>query len=268
MPRMKGRIHQVKYTSAGALRARVAAAMTIALSVILAVGVAHAQLAGLYPDFLTFQNPGQLQATLFGGGFASDQYGTTQEGFQLDQSITPYIGAFGRATAYQVYSKGNQLNPFLSGSAHQSNYNFGVFQGGLDFMLYPGTDFFLSGGADAGDARGALIEGDFSSWINPHSRHPLNFSFSSIHTFGNGVTSSEIDFQWVLKSTEDWMFLGGAGGAIFGGSVNSSSVNGQGGPDLGCFYRPWRIGLSAQAGYGAAHNYGQLSIYKQLGWTE
>jgi len=28
------------------------------------------------------------------------------------------------------------------------------------------------------------------------------------------------------------------------------------------------LGVSAQAGYGSAHEYGQVSMYKQLGWVE
>jgi hypothetical protein len=278
----------------GARIARMVAVAAIALAIVLTGRNANAQLAGLYPNFWSLETPGDLQATLFGGGFVSDHYGTTQEGFQLEQSITPYIGLFGRATAYQLYVKHNQLNPFVPTKRHQAQYFFGRFQGGLDFTLYPGTDFFLSGGKDAGDSDSSLIEGDFSSWVMPHSRHPLNISFSSIHTFQNGVTSSEIDFQWILKSTANWIFLGGAGGAIYAGGSSpaagvllckhpgqfnqkcvigpggsqSRPINGQGGPDLGLYYRPWRIGLSAQFGYGAANNYGQLSVYKQLGWTE
>lgn len=273
---------------------RMAAVAAVALSLAMIGSQANAQLDSLYPNFLSLESPGNLQATIFGGGYASDHYGTTQEGFQLEQSITPYIGLFGRATAYQLYVKGNQLSPFTPTSGHKPQYYFGRFQGGLDFTLFPGTDFFLSGGHDAGDSDSPLIEGDFSSWVMPHSRHPLNISFSSIHTFQNGVTSSEIDFQWILKSTANWIFLGGAGGAIYaGGSApapgalicknpgrfnqqcvigpagsQSNPINGEGGPDLGFYYRPWRIGMSAQFGYGAANNYGQLSVYKQLGWTE
>ena len=272
----------------------IATVAAIALAIVLIGRNANAQLASLCPDFWNLETPGNLQATLFGGGYASDHYGATQEGFQLEQSITPYIGVFGRATAYQLYIKGNQLSPFNPSNGHRPQYYFGRFQGGLDFSLYPGADFFLSGGHDAGDSRSSLIEGDFSSWVMPHSRHPLNISFSSIHTFENGVTSTEIDFQWILKSTANWLFLGGAGGAIYaGGSApgagallcknlgrfnqkciigpaasQSRPIDGQGGPDLGLYYRPWRLGLSAQFGYGAANNYGQLNIYKQLSWTE
>ena len=284
----------VGYNSTGARIGRFLAVAVIALAIVFTDGVANAQLTDLYPNFWSLETPGELQATLFGGGFVSDHYGTTQEGFQLEQSITPYIGVFGRATSYQLFVKHNQLNPFVPTNGHQAQYFFGRFQGGLDFALYPGTNFYLSGGKEAGDSTSTLIEGDFSSWVMPHSRHPLNISFSSIHTFKNGVTSSEIDFQWILKSTTNWLFLGGAGGAIYGGGSSptggtlmcqhlgqynqqcvvgppgsqSRPINGQGGPDLGFYYRPWRLGLSAQFGYGAANNYGQLSIYKQLGWAE
>jgi hypothetical protein len=186
----------------------------------------------------------------------------------LDQSITQYVGLFGRATAYQVYLNHGEASPLNPSSAHSSGLNFGCFQGGLDFTLYPGTNFFISGGGNAGDASGTLIEGDFSSWLLPHSRHPLNVSFSALHTFEDSVTSSAIDLQWAFASTENWMVLGGAGGAIFGGDAVRGQVNGQGGPDLGVYYRPWKLGLSAQAGYGDAKNYGQLTVYKQIGWTE
>jgi hypothetical protein len=35
--------------------------------------------------------------------------------------------------------------------------------------------------------------------------------------------------------------------------VGVTGAQGQGGPDLGFYYRPWQIGVSAQAGYGNAH---------------
>src|SRR5215831_16301295 len=88
-------------------------------------------------------------------------------------------------------------------------------------------------------------------------------SFSAVHNYENGVTSSSIDLQAIVRSTRKWIFMAGGGGAIYGGGF-ISGVEGQGGPDLGVYYRPWNVGVSVQAGYGAAHQYGQLSIYKQL----
>ena len=232
-------------------------------------GSAHAQLQELCPDFFQIERPGLLSATLFGGGFISDRYGVTDEGFQLAQSFTRYISPFARATGYQLYIKNNNVSPFSPSSGHSPRLNFGRFQGGLDFTLYPGTDLYVSGGGDAGDAHGGLVEGDFSSWLMPHARHPLNASFSSIHTFQNGVTSSEIDLELMLLSNENWMLLGGAGGAIYGGGLIRGGATGQGGPDFGVFYRPWLMGLNVQFGYGsAAHNFGQLNLYKQLTFTE
>ena len=249
-------------------RARFVASFGLILVLAIFKAPAHAQLADLYPGFLQLERPGNLQATLFAGGFASERYGASDEGFQLEQSITPYVGVFGRATAYQLYLSHGETSPLNPSSGHSSGGNFGRFQGGLDFTLYPGTNLLVSGGGNAGDAGGTLIEGDFSSWLWPHSRHPLNFSFGALHTFQNAVTSSSIDLQWALASTEDWLLLGGAGGAIFGGGFVAGQLDGQGGPDLGVYYRPWGIGLTAQAGYGGAKNYGQLSVYKQIGWTE
>ncbi len=145
--------------------------------------------------------------------------------------------------------------------------NFGRFQGGLDFTLFPGTHLYVSGGHDVADSDAYVIEGDFSSWACLHSKHPINTSFSSIYDWQNGVESTEIDVQAILLSTEKFMVLGGIGGAMyFGGFL--SNAQGQGGPDLGFYYRPWQLGVSAQAGYGNAHQYGQISMYKQLSWFE
>ena len=135
------------------------------------------------------------------------------------------------------------------------------------FTLYPGTHLYVSGGHDVADSDAFIIEGDFSSWLFLHSKHPLNGSFSTIHDYQNGVTSSEIDVNAILLSSEKYMILGGIGGAMyFGGFLTEGQ--GQGGPDLGFYYRPWKLGVSAQAGYGNAHQYGQLSMYKQLSWFE
>ena len=63
------------------------------------------------------------------------------------------------------------------------------------------------------------------------------------------------------------MLLAGAGGVIYGGGF-VSGVAGQGGPDLGVYYRPWQIGLDAQGGYGSPNGYGQITLYKQFAWSE
>jgi hypothetical protein len=260
----------VKYFSCDSKTLRMRATLAALALFFVMTGSAHAQLRELYPDSFRIERPGQLSATLFGGGFISDRYGVTDEGFQLEQSFTQYISPFARATGYQLYLKNNNVSPFNPSSGrHSPRLNFGRFQGGLDFALYPGTDLYVSGGGDAGDAHGGLIEGDFSSWLMPHARHPVNFAFSSIHTFQNSVTSSEIDLELVLLSNEKWMLLGGAGGAIYGGGFIRGSATGQGGPDVGVFYRPWQMGLNLQFGYGsAAHNFGQFNLYKQLTFTE
>jgi hypothetical protein len=220
-----------------------------------------------YPRFFSLQTPGLLQATVFSGGFGSDKYGVAQEGGQVEQSITPYIGAFGRATGYQLWIGNGFNSPLSPGSGNHPRLNFGRFQGGADFTLMPGTHLYISGGKDAGDSHANIVEGDFSSWLMLHSRHPLNGSFSSIYDWENGVTSTEIDLRTILLSGEKFMVLGGAGGALYNGGF-LTETQGQGGPDLGFYYRPWQIGVNAQAGYGSAHQYGQISMYKQLGWVE
>ncbi len=249
-------------------RVSVTVALALALSALAITPAARAQwFEDTYPGFFSLQTPGLLQATLFGGGYVSDKYGVLQEGVQVEQSVTPYIGFFGRATGYQLWIGQGFESPLAPGSGSFPRLNFGRFQGGVDFTLLPGTHLYVSGGHDVADSDATVIEGDFSSWLFLHSLHPLNGSFSSIHDFQNGVTSTEIDLQAIVLSTEKYMVLGGVGGAFYNGGF-LTSAQGQGGPDLGFYYRPWQLGVSAQAGYGNAHQYGQISMYKQLQWLE
>jgi len=232
-----------------------------------AASLARAQLSDLYPGFLTLATPGRLDATLFGGGFGSENYGVIQEGFQLEQSVTPYVGVFGRATGYQLFVGGDASSPFNPTAAHAPRLNFGRLQGGIDFKLYPGTSLFLSGGHDVADSDGSIIEGDFSSWLLPHTTHPVNFAFSSVHDFQNEVTSTAVDIQVAVLSTERWLAMVGGGGAFYAGGF-IAGAQGQGGLDLGLYYRPWQMGVALQSGYGSPHGYGQLSLYKQLSFIE
>ena len=81
----------------------------------------------------TLLRPGDLSLTLFGGGYISSDYGVTEEGLQVEQSITPVIGLVGRATGYQLYIKDNFDNPLNPGRGHHSRFNFGRLQGGAGF---------------------------------------------------------------------------------------------------------------------------------------
>ena len=230
--------------------------------------VARAQFfQNTYPGYFSLLQPGRLDITTFGGGFISDKYGDLQEGVQVEQSLTPYLGVFGRATGYQLWIGEGFDSPLDPGSGHEARLNFGRFQGGVDFTLYPGTHLWMSGGRDVGDSDANIIEGDFSSWLCLHSLHPVNFSFSSMHNFQNEVTSTEIDLQAIVWSAEKYMILVGGGGAMYQGGF-LDSWQGQGGPDLGFYYRPWDMGVTAQAGYGTAHQYGQISMYKRLSFFE
>jgi hypothetical protein len=242
-------------------------------------------LENVYPGFDTIERPGRLDVIGFGGGFVSDKYASTQQGVQVEQSITPYIGAVGRVTGYQLWIGSGFDNPLDPGTGHYPRLNFARFQGGADFSLYPGTHLFVLGGKDVGDSGATSIEGDLSSWWCLHSLHPINFSFATIYNWENGVSSNSIDVQAIVTSTEHWMFLAGVGGAYYvggflsnpplegGSGAGASSASGvgpqgQGGPDLGIYYRPWQLGVSIQAGYGNAHQYGQISLYKQLSFFE
>ncbi|HVN63173.1 MAG TPA: hypothetical protein VMT58_00940 [Candidatus Binataceae bacterium] len=256
-------------------RARLAAmfALTALLTTVGIAPPAHAQFfENYYPGYFTLLQPGRLDITMFGGGYISDKYGDLQQGIQVEQSVTPYVGVFGRASGYQLWEGEGFDNPLAPGTGHEARLNFGRLQGGVDLTLFPATHLYLSGGHDVGDSDGSVIEGDLSSWLFLHSQHPINGSFSAIHDFQNGVTSSEIDFQTIVFTTEKYLIMAGVGGAYYvGGFISEpggSGTQGQGGPDLGFFYRPWQLGIGAQAGYGTAHQYGQITMYKQLSWFE
>jgi hypothetical protein len=246
----------------------IALAFAMTLSALTIAPPAHAQwFEDTYPGFFSLRTPGLLQATAFGGGFVSDKYGVLQEGTQIEQSVTPYIGVFGRATGYQLWIGGGFESPLAPGSGSFPRLNFGRFQGGVDLALYQGTHLYVSAGHDVADSDATVVEGDFSSWIFLHSQHPVNVSFSSVHDFQNGVTSTEIDLETIVLSREKYMILAGVGGAMYNGGF-LTDAQGEGGPDLGFYYRPWQLGVSAQAGYGNAHQYGQISMYKQISWFE
>jgi hypothetical protein len=224
-------------------------------------------LANPAPGFFDLATPGRFSLTVFGGAFDSDKYKTLQEGFQFNQSLTRYVGIVGRASGYQLFVGHGYQNPLIPTAGSSARYNFGRFQGGVDLTLAPLTHLFLLGGADAGDSHRANIEGDFASWLFVHSMMPLNVMFTAIHDYQNGVTSSSIDLRTVVLSRELYMVMAGAGGSIYGGGF-ISDIAGQGGPDLSVYYRPWRLGIDGQMGYGTANLYGQLVIYKQFSWVE
>jgi hypothetical protein len=215
----------------------------------------------------TPENPQHLSINLFGGGFASDQYATVQEGVQLEQSITEAIGLVGRFTGYQLFVKSGFGNPIASSNPNHSFYNFGRLQGGIGLAPYNGTNLYILGGRDVGGSDAATAEADLTSWFFLQRRHPLNLAVSSIYNTQNQIDSNEIDLQTVIHSNEKMTLVAGAGGAIYaGGYVHG--LEGQGGGIFGVFFPSWQLGLEAQVGYGDARQYGQLSIVKQLSFNE
>jgi len=204
-----------------------------------------------------------LSATLFGGGLAAQDYFLTDEGIQLEQSITEGIGIVGRATGYQLWIEKNSTSP-LAPSNHTANrLNFGRFEGGLDFSPWTGFNFVLLGGHDVGDSDAWIIESDISAWFLLASAHPINVFVAPVHDFQNDVTSSEIDFRVVATQTPDWILLLGAGGQVFGGGF-VSGVEGEGGLIVGVYNRLYQMGADLQVGYGSPGVYAELNIYKTL----
>ena len=220
-----------------------------------------------YADFFKLARPSEFSLTVFTGGFRSDKYATTDEGFQFEQRITNYIGAVGRVTGYQLFIGEGFDDPLDPGNGHRARYNFIRMEGGLDFEIYPLTHFFFFGGTDLGDSSAGIIEGDFSSWMRVYSKHPVNAAFSTSYDSQNHVTNSEIDLRVVGYSTESYLLLVGGSGSVYGGGF-VSGLEGQGGPGFGGYYTPWQTGIDLQAGYGSSGVFGQINLYKSLSWRD
>jgi len=205
--------------------------------------------------------------TLFSIGYGNEKYGSTQGGFQLEQSVNGLFGLVGRAAAYQIFKGTIGYDSPLLPSSRSATRNFGRFQGGVDITPFQGTSLVLLGGEDVGDSHAPVVEGDFSSWFAIHTIHPLNVSFTGSHYYQNGVTSGRYDLRTMAVSTADFILLLGGGGAICGGG-SLTTVKAHGGPEVGIFVRRWHLSVDVQAGYGSAHTYGVVSVARQFNWDE
>ena len=220
-----------------------------------------------YSDFFTPANPQHLGVTLFASAIgAESRYAATHEGFQLEQTLNPYLGVVGRVSGYQNYQGSGWDNPLTAHPGTRPR-NFGVFMGGVELLPFQGTSLTILGGRDVGDSDGARIEGDFSSWILLHSRHPINVSFTGDHFYNNGQSSGAIDVRVVIGSWREVTWLLGAGGQLwFNGSL--PHLQKEFGPDLGLFFRQWNTSLDFQAGYGNLHGYGTIAISRHFSWDD
>jgi hypothetical protein len=235
-----------------------------ALGLITANDLETKSLKSLYQlERLTTLAQPHLDATLFGGGLASEDYFLTDEGIQLEQSITEGIGIVGRATGYQLWIEKNATSPLAPSNRTVNRLNFGRFEGGLDISPVQGFNFVILGGHDVGDSDAWIIEADISAWFWLQSAHPVNVFIAPVHDFQNHVTSSEIDFRVVAMQTPDWILLLGAGGQIYGGGF-ISGLAGEGGPIVGVYNRVYQLGGDLQFGYGSPGAYGELNLYKTL----
>jgi len=220
-----------------------------------------------YSDFFDLTSPEHLSLTLFAVGYASDAYLKNNEGFELEQSVTRYVGLVGRFTAYQVYRGDGYDTPFKSDKAGVRN--FGRFEGGFDLIPFQGTNLVAFGGQDWGNSNGPVVGGRFSSWLLFHSLHPTNLSFDAYHYYHNGLSGGRVDLRTITLSTDELALLVGLGGVIWGGGPEQNNLHGQTGPDIGAFVRPWHARIDLQIGYGGdQHTYGLLRISRTFGWDE
>jgi hypothetical protein len=217
-------------------------------------------------QFFELANPPRFDLRLFASGYGAEKYGTTHEGFEFSQTVTGALSMVGRISGYQIY-QGTGFDSPLVPSAHSAPRNFGRFEGGVQIVPFPGANFVMLGGEDVGDSHAPMFENDFSSWLWMHTRHPLNFSYSTNHYYENGVSNGLIDLRTVALSTGQMILLLGAGGAIWGGGT-VGQAKGQGGPDLGIFMREWHASIDLQSGYGSSHTYGTVSLSRDISWEE
>jgi hypothetical protein len=218
-------------------------------------------------DFFEFVTPPHLSLTMFAIGYGNEKYGSTQGGFQFEQSVNRLFGLVGRAAAYQILKGTIGYDSPLLPSPRSATRNFGRFQGGVDISPFPGTSLVLLGGEDVGDSHAPVVEGDFSSWFGIHTTHPFNVSFTGSHYYENGVTSGTYDLRTMAMSTTNFILLLGGGGAIWGGG-SLAKVKAHGGPEIGIFLRRQHLTVEVQGGYGSAHTYGVVTVSRQFSWDE
>jgi len=213
------------------------------------------------------QSPGQLSLLVYGGGYWSKEYASTQQGVQLEQSLTKGISFVGRASGYELYVGGGFDDPLDPGTGHEARINFGRFEGGLDLSPIQGTYLYLLGGGDIADSKATVAEADFSTWMFRERPHPLNLVMSVSYNSQNMITSGEVDLRMILHSDQQVVLTGGLSGAGFaGGFVHGFST--QAGATLGAYSPEWQIGFDGQFGYASTSVYGQVAIFKRFAWTE
>ena len=239
---------------------------SLAIAILAIAFLCEAPPSNAATDFFDLANPQRLSLTLFASGYGSEKYGTTHGGFQLEQTLTRYLSIAASVSAYQVY-QGTGFDSPLAPASRSATRNFGRFEGGLDFTPIEGTSLLVMGGHDVGDSHAPVIDSQFSSWLIPHSLHPLNVSFTAAHYYNNGVTSGTLDFRGVLLSTGSFILLGGAGSAIWGGG-SAANAKAQAGPDLGIFVRDLHLRINFQGGYGSSRTYGLVSFSRTFAWDE
>ena len=237
-----------------------------AFAIVLAALAAVSAQAAPYSDFFTSANPQHFSLTTFASGIAAaSKYTATHEGFELEQTLTPYVSLVGRISGYQIY-QGDGWDTPLAG--HESRpRNFGVLLAGLDFIPFQGTSLKLLGGSDVGDSDRAQIEGDFSSWLWLHSRHPINFAITGDHFYNNALSTGAIDVRTILTSSREAIWLIGGGGQMWDGGDTPHLMK-EFGPDLGVVLRGLKTQIDIQGGYGNEGTYGTVAISRHFGWDE
>ncbi len=209
-----------------------------------------------------------LDITPFGGGFASEDYFVSDEGVQIEQSLSEGLGLVGRATGEQLYLQVNAVSPLQpSATRPTARLNLGRFEGGFDVSPLEGTNVYMLGGHDIGDSDAFVAEGAISSWLLQSSAHPFNVFIDTAYDTQNKVTSSEVNLRAIVSRNADWTLMAGAGGAIYGGGF-VHGVNGQGGPIIAVYNSSWKFGADLQGGYGTPGGYGELTLYKTFSLWE
>ena len=212
-------------------------------------------------DRMTAPTKPNLNLTIFGGGFMSQDVGLTSTAIQAEQSLTQGLGLMVRVTGVQLYLFQRATSPLAPSNQAVGRLNYGRFQVGFDLKPTNSTSIMLLGGRDVGDSDAWSFETDISQWLLMGYSHPINLFLVPSYDTQNLITSSEIDITVMLKQNQSWAWMGGLGNSLsVGGFIHG--VDGTTGPVMRLFYLPMQLGASLYAGYGSTGYDGMLILSK------
>ena len=104
--------------------------------------------------------------------------------------------------------------------------------------------------------------------MNIHDAHPVNLSINSSHYFENDLTNGSDRRQGNCAVHRQTDGAGGRGRDHLGNGDGTPGVQVQGGPDVGFYFRDWKLRMDVQGGYGSDNEYGLVAFSRSFDWEE